>query len=178
MHRRRASSHLATATPWCDIARDDPRDGGCIAWRDRVTPYDHLTARPPHRVWFPTQGAPRSAATPGLWSVTPSAYSEARHDIGAFSRKEAVPAHLAVALAGRLFTCALFFTAKRLHSAAHGLLRSSAPRGSVPIFARYAEGVSQRDTVGAARSETDTLTPASRSRCGRVTVDGARDASV
>jgi len=69
------------------------------------------------------------------------------------------PAHLAVALAGRLSTCPLFFTAKRLHSAAHKLLRSSAPRGSVPIVARYAEGVSQRDTVGAARSETGTLAP-------------------
>ena len=41
--------------------------------------------------------------------------------------KRLYPAHLAVALAGRLSTCPLFFTAKRLHSAAHRLLRSSAP---------------------------------------------------
>ena len=41
--------------------------------------------------------------------------------------KRLYPAHLAVALAGRLSTCPLFFTAKRLHSAAHRLLRSSVP---------------------------------------------------
>ena len=41
--------------------------------------------------------------------------------------KRLCPAHLAVALAGRLSACPLFFTAKRLHSAAHRLLRSSAP---------------------------------------------------
>ena len=119
-----------------------------------------LTARPPHRGRFPTQGAPRSAATPGLWSVTPSAYSEARHDMGAFSRKEAVLGSLGGGARRPVAYLCTAFAVKRLHSAAHRLLRSSAPRGSVPIFARYAEGVSQRDTVGAARSETDTLIPA------------------
>ena len=53
-----------------------------------------LTARPPHRGRFRTQGAPRSAATPGLWSVTPSAYSEARRDIDALAQQEAVPGSL------------------------------------------------------------------------------------
>ena len=37
----------------------------------------YLTARPPHRGRFPTQGAPLRS-DPGLWSVTPSAYSAAR----------------------------------------------------------------------------------------------------
>ena len=39
--------------------------------------------------------------------------------------KRLYPAHLAVALAGRLSTCPLYFTAKRLHSAAQGRRRSS-----------------------------------------------------
>ena len=53
--------------------------------------------------------------------------------------KRLYPVHLAVALAGRLSACPLFFTAKWLHSAAHRLLRSSAPW--VPLSAHEQNAV-------------------------------------
>ena len=65
-------------------------------------------------------------------------------------RKRLYPVHFAVAFAGRLSSCALFFTAKRLHSVAQGRraaahpgfrlntpgLQNSRDRASDPVAAR------------------------------------------
>jgi len=57
------------------VPRTTPHAVRCGLGGRRLVGY--LTARPPHRVRFPTQGAPLRS-DPGLWNVTPSAYSAAR----------------------------------------------------------------------------------------------------